>query len=218
MSFYDPQNFAVFMGQMLKGTLITLEVFVVTLVLSMPLGFLATYGKMSKFKPLSWLTNVYIYVFRGTPLLLQVVFFYYGLLLIGIKIDRMTGPLIAFVLNYAAYFAEIYRGGIQSMPRGQYEAAHVLGLSGKQTFFKIILPQVVKTVYPSVTNEVITLVKDTALVTGVSVVEILRTSMEAVNTYSIITPLAVAFVFYLVLNSLITFLLNKGEKLFAYYK
>lgn len=131
---------------------------------------------------------------------------------------RYIGPAIAFVLNYAAYFAEIYRGGIQSMPRGQYEAAHVLGLSKNQTFMKVIFPQVVRTIYPSIVNEVITLVKDTALISGVGLYEILKTSTAAVNTFSIVTPLLVAFIFYLVLNSLFTFILNKTEKKFAYYK
>jgi polar amino acid transport system permease protein len=173
---------------------------------------------MSKFKPLSWFTNAYIYVFRGTPLMLQIVFFYFGFILMGVKVDRFFGPAIAFILNYAAYFAEIYRGGIQSMPRGQYEAAQVLGLSSRQTFIKIILPQVIKNVYPSMVNEVITLVKDTALVNVVGLIDLLRVSIEAVNTYSIVEPLLIAAIFYLVINSLFTFILNLGEKKLAYYR
>jgi len=209
------------MGQMLQGAMLTLAYFGITLVLSLPLGLFVAFGKMSKFKPLSWFMSGFIYLFRGTPLLLQVFFFYFGIILIGIQMGptgRYIGPAIAFVLNYAAYFAEIYRGGIQSIPRGQYEAAHVLGLSKRQTFIKIIFPQVIKTIYPSVVNEVITLVKDTALISGVGLYEILKTSTAAVNTFSIVTPLLVAFIFYLVLNSLFTFILNKAEKKFAYYK
>lgn len=218
MGFYDPQNFGSFMMQMLQGMLITLEFFAVTLVLSLPLGLFVAFGKMSKFKPVSLFCRAFIYVFRGTPLLLQVFFFFYGIILMGIPIGRHIGPMIAFVLNYSAYFAEIYRGGIQSMQLGQYEAAHVLGLSKRQTFMKVIFPQVIKTIYPSVVNEVITLVKDTALITGVGLIEILKTSTQAVNTFGIVTPLLVAGIFYLVLNSLFTLILNKTEKRFSYYK
>jgi len=218
MGLYEPQNFAVFMNDMLGGMLKALGIFGLTLVFALPLGLIIAFGRLSKFKPVSIIAQVYIYVLRGTPLLLQLIFFYFGFLLMGIKIDRYVAAVLGFSLNYAAYFAEIYRGGIQSIPRGQYEAAHVLGLSSKQTFGKVILPQVIKNIFPPMGNEVITLVKDTALIYAIGIFEILKTAQSAMVTYVNFSPLVVAAVFYLVLTSLLTFLLNTAEKRFSYYK
>ena len=216
--FTNPEYFNAFMGDMFKGLLKTLEVFGLTLVLSLPLGLVVALGRLSKIKILSIISRLYIYVLRGTPLLLQLLFFYYGFLLMGIKIDRFTAAIIGFTLNYAAYFAEIYRGGIQSVSHVQYEAAHVLGLSGKQTFLMVIFPQVIKNIFPPVGNEIITLVKDTALIYAVGIIEILKTAEFAVTTFYSFLPLVVAAVFYLVLTSLFTFMLNQAEKKFSYYK
>lgn len=219
MDLFLPQNFSVFLNDMLGGMLKTLSVFGLTLLFSLPLGLVISLARLSGFKPLSLVARAYIYLLRGTPLLLQLIFFYYGFLLMGIDIDRFTAAILGFSLNYAAYFAEIFRGGIQSIPRGQYEAAHVLGLSGRQSFVKVILPQVMKNIFPPVGNEVITLVKDTALVYAIGIFEIIKTAQSAVTTYLNFMPLVVAAVFYLVLNSLFTFLLNFAEKkLFSYYR
>ena len=153
-----------FLPFMLKGSVLTVELFVLTLVLSLPLGLPFALGSNSRFKPLSFLCKVYVWIFRGTPLLLQLFFFYFFFpLKLGVKISAFTAVVLTYVLNYAAYFAEIYRGGINSIDRGQYEAAHALGLSRGQTMRDIILPQTMKAILPPTVNEAITLVKDTAL-------------------------------------------------------
>lgn len=205
---------------MLSGLGVTLQIFFLTLVLSIPLGIIVAVGRLSKIKPLVAVIQIYIWVMRGTPLLLQIIFIYFGLGLptVGIQLDRFPAALIAFVLNYAAYFAEIFRGGIESIDKGQYDAAKVLGFSQFQTFTKIILPQMIKIVLPSVGNEVITLVKDTALVYVVGLGELLRAGRIASNRDASLVPLVVVGVFYLALTAIFTKVFQKIEKRFAYYQ
>ena len=159
-------SFSVMLSQLAKGMTVTTEIFFVTLIFSLPLGLLVCWGKMSKIKIIRWIISAYISIMRGTPLMLQLMVVYFGpYFIFGIRISMgysLIAVFIAFAINYAAYFAEIYRGGIESMPVGQYEAARILGYSKAQTFFRIILPQVFKRILPSITNEVITLVKDTS--------------------------------------------------------
>lgn len=212
------EAFGGMMTTMLDGTLVTLQIFAFTLLFSIPLGFIICFGRMSRIKPIKWFSQFYILIFRGTPLMLQLIFFWFGLGILRIPIARMTAGIIAFSLNYAAYFAEIFRGGIQSVPRGQHEAADMLGFTRAQSFFKIILPQVTKAVLPPVGNEVITLVKDTALVYVIAISDLLREAQIMMMNESSIIPLAVAFVFYLVMTTLFTFVFNKIEARFNYYK
>ena len=182
------------------------------------------FGRKSRFAPLRWLIKIYISVMRGTPLMLQIMVVYFGPnLLLGLNIPqnwRFWAAITAFIVNYAAYFAEIYRGGIESIPVGQYEAAEVLGYSKGQTFFKIILPQMVKRVIPPVTNEIITLVKDTSLASVIAVVEMFTRARQIVvapNSPGMLT-FAVAAVFYYVFNYLVAFAMERVEKAFAYYR
>ncbi len=205
---------------MLSGLGITLKIFSLTLVFSIPLGILVALGRLSKIKPLVAVIKLYIWVMRGTPLLLQIIFIYFGLGLptVGIQLERFTAAMIAFVLNYAAYFAEIFRGGIESIDKGQYEAAKVLGFSPVKTFTRIILPQMFKIVLPSVANEVITLVKDTALVYVVGLGELLRAGRIASNRDASLVPLVVVGVFYLALTAILTKVFQKIEKRYAYYQ
>lgn len=205
---------------MLSGLGVTLEIFSLTLVFSIPLGILVALGRLSKIKPLVAVIKFYIWVMRGTPLLLQIIFIYFGLGLptVGIQLDRFTAAMIAFVLNYAAYFAEIFRGGIESIDKGQYEAAKVLGFSPVKTFTRIILPQMFKIVLPSVANEVITLVKDTALVYVVGLGELLRAGRIASNRDASLVPLLVVGVFYLALTAILTKVFQRIEKKYAYYQ
>lgn len=203
---------------LLNGSLVTLQVFCIVLVLSIPLGILLAFLMQIHFKPLHWLLNVYIWVMRGTPLLLQLIFFYYVLPNIGIVIDRMPAAILAFVLNYAAYFAEIFRGGIESIPKGQYEAAKVLKFNQTQTIYYIILPQVVKIVLPSVFNEIINLVKDSSLVYVLGVGDLLLASKTAANRDATLAPMFIAGAIYLVLIGGVTILSKQIEKRFNYYK
>lgn len=204
---------------LLKATLVTLEVFGLTLLFSIPLGFPLAAGRMSKFRPLSYLVNAFLLVIRGTPLMLQLIVVYFGpYYLFKISYDRFAASVIAFSINYACYFAEIYRGGIQAVPKGQYEAAKVLGYTKLQTFFRIVLPQVIKTVIPSMGNEVITLVKDTSLVSVLGVVELFRTAQTASSRISSTAPIFIAGLFYFIMNWVVSFVFNKIEKKFNYYK
>ena len=203
---------------LLNGSLVTLQVFFIVLVLSIPLGILLAFLMQIHFKPLHWLLNVYIWVMRGTPLLLQLIFFYYVLPNIGIVIDRMPAAILAFVLNYAAYFAEIFRGGIESIPKGQYEAAKVLKFNQMQTVYYIILPQVVKIVLPSVFNEIINLVKDSSLVYVLGVGDLLLASKTAANRDATLAPMFIAGAIYLLLIGAVTILSKQIEKRFNYYK
>lgn len=204
---------------MLKASLVSLEVFALTLVFSVPLGFPLAAGRMSRFKPLSYLVNAFLLVIRGTPLMLQLIVVYFGpYYIFKLSFDRFTASIVAMSVNYACYFAEIYRGGIQSIPKGQSEAAKVLGYTKLQTFFRIILPQVIKTVIPSMGNEVITLVKDTALVSVIGVVELLRTAQTASSRLFSTTPIFIAGIFYFVMNWAVSSIFILIEKKLDYYK
>ena len=212
------------MGLLLSGLQFTAIIFVVTLVGALPLGVLVALGRMSKFKPLSLLVQFYISVMRGTPLMLQLMMWMFGpFYLFGASMGpdwKYFACCIGFILNYAAYFGEIYRSGIQSIPRGQYEAAQVLGYTKAQTFFKIILPQMVKRVIPAVTNEVITLVKDTSLASVIGTVEMFTRAKQIVaspNTPGMLALVA-AGVFYYVFNYVVAFAMEKWEQALRYYR
>ena len=199
---------------MLDGSEITLEIFVITLVLALPLGMLAALGRLSRFKLISRFIEFYIWLMRGTPLMLQLLFVYFALPMIGIKLPDIAAALLAFTLNYAAYFAEIFRAGIQSVPKGQYEAAKTLGMSYPKTMRRIIMPQVFRMVLPPVSNETINLVKDTSLVYILAMNDLLRVARTIVQREFDMTPFLIAAVFYLVM----TFVLTWGfKKLEAHY-
>lgn len=210
---------------LLKGFGVTFEVFVLTLLGSLPLGMLVMFCKKSRIAPLRWFTDIYISVMRGTPLMLQLMVVYFGPnLLFNISIPsnwRMVSVIIAFIINYAAYFAEIYRGGLESIPAGQYEAAEVLGYGKAQTFFRIILPQLIKRVVPSVTNEVITLVKDTSLASAVGVMEMFTWAKKinaATNlAFNGMLAFVAAGIFYYVFNYVVAFAMERIEKSMNYY-
>jgi polar amino acid transport system permease protein len=207
-------------GYIFQGAGVTLKLFIITLTASLPLGFLCAMGKTSKVKPLRLIMELYTSIVRGTPLLLQLFFVYYGLpiLIPGLRFERFTAAAVTFILNYGAYFTEIFRGGIQSIERGQYEASRVLGMSYSQTMLRIILPQTVKRVLPPVSNEAITLVKDTALVVVLGIGEILRNSKEIVSRDFTISPFIIAAGIYLALNYLLVVLFRKLEKRYAVYE
>ena len=194
--------------QLVSGMATSFAIFALTLIFSLPLGLLISFGRMSKNKLVKWIFKIYISIMRGTPLMLQLFVVYYGpFFLFGIRITseyRFWAAIIGFVLNYAAYFAEIYRSGIESMPVGQYEAAQVLGYSKSQTFMRIIFPQVVKRIIPPVTNEVITLVKDTSLAFVISVAEMFSAAKAIAAAQASVTALVVAGVFYYVFNLVVT--------------
>lgn len=195
------------------GLNVTLGLFGFTILLSIPLGLLVSLGAMSSFKPLSWLVKGYIWILRGTPLLLQLMFVYFGLpMLFQINIDNFTAAVIAFVLNYAAYFAEIFRAGIQSIDKGQFEAAKALGLSGVQTMWKIIIPQTVSRILPPVGNEAITLVKDTSLVSIIALSDIMRQTYNIVMRETNVAAFIVPAVFYLIMTFILTKLFDFLEK------
>ena len=204
--------------EMLKGTLTTLNLWGFTLLFALPLGLLFCLMYLSKNKLLRGISKGYIFLFRGTPLLLQVIFIFFGMPLLGLKIDRIPAAIVAFSLNYAAYFAEIYRGGMQSIPKGQYEAASVLGLSGRVTFFKVILPQVIKRILPPMGNEIITLVKDTALVYAISGNDLMKEAKVAMLRDFSFIPLVIAAIFYLIMTGGLTSLFRRIERRFDYYK
>ncbi|MFS9015950.1 amino acid ABC transporter permease [Streptococcus cristatus] len=203
---------------LLSGAVSTLQVFALVLVFSIPLGIMLAFSMQIRLKPLQWLLHIYIWIMRGTPLLLQLIFIYYVLPSIGIRLDRIPAAIIAFTLNYAAYFAEIFRGGISSIPTGQYEAAKVLKFTPVQTIRLIILPQVVKIVLPSVFNEVMTLVKDTSLVYALGISDLILASRTAANRDASLAPMFVAGLIYLLLIGLATLIAKQVEKKFSYYK
>ena len=212
-------NYQVLLTEMLQGTLMTLRIFFSTLVFALPLGLLVSLGRMSKIKIINWPVRLFILIMRGTPLMLQLLFVFYGLKpLFGIQLDRVIAAQVAFALNYAAYFAEIYRGGIESIPDGQYEAAKVLGFNKKQTFFRIILPQVVKRIIPPMGNEFITLVKDTSLAQVIAVGELLKVTNNWVSSAVSMVPFVIAAVFYLVMNGVVTRCFTIAEKRLSYYR
>ncbi len=207
-----------FIPQVLEGLKVTIEIFIITLILSIPLGGIIALGRISKVKILNSITGVYVLILRGTPLLLQILFIFFGLPLINISIPRFPAAILAMVLNYGAYFGEIFRAGIISIDKGQFEGAEVLGLSKKDTFFRIIMPQALKRIFPPVANEIVTLVKDTALVYVVGLDELLKVAKIASNRLSSIMPFVVIGVVYLLFNSLITKVLESIEKRFGYYQ
>ncbi len=211
-------NYSVLLVQMLEASVMTARIFFVTLVFSLPLGLLTAVGRMSKAKWVSLPVRFYILLMRGTPLMLQLLFIFYGMKpLFGIQLDRVLAAEVAFVLNYAAYFAEIFRGGIEGIPRGQREAARVLGFTRRQTFFRIVLPQVVKSILPPISNEFINLVKDTSLAQTIGVIELLKTTSDWVSSAVSMVPFAVAAVFYLVMNAVVTRCFTVAEKKYSYY-
>jgi len=195
----------------------TLLLFGVTLLAALPLGLLLAVGRGSRFKAIRLPVQLYLLIMRGTPLMLQLIFFFFGLPLRQMGLSRMGVAVIAFSLNYAAYFAEIYRGGIESVPKGQYEAANVLGFSRAQTFFRIILPQVVKRILPPMSNEFMTLVKDTSLARVIGVIELTEIATNIQNTYATLVPLIIAGVFYLVMNFIVSQGFGAAEKRLSYY-
>lgn len=204
---------------MLQGTVTSLEVFFLTIIFSVPLGLVFAFGRMSKHKAVSAITNFFMLIVRGTPLILQLIFIYFApYYLLSVSWDRFTAAIVAFSINYACYFAEIYRGGIQSIPQGQYEAAKVLGFSKWQTFFKVILPQVVKRILPAMGNEVMTLVKDTALAQTIGVAELFRAAQNAASRQFSTVPIFIAGVFYFVMNWIVHFVFERIEKKLSYYK
>ena len=204
---------------LLEGFLANCEIFVFTLIFSIPLGLIISFGSMTKFRPVKYLTKTIVWIIRGTPLMLQLfVVFYVPGLVFGVPFkSRMTAALIGFIINYACYFSEIFRGGIESIPKGQYEAGQVLGLTKSQTFFKVVLFQVVKRIVPPMSNEIITLVKDTSLARIIAVSEILM-SAERFSGRGLIWPLFYTGVYFLVFNGVLTVLFNKIEKKLDYYK
>jgi len=214
------------LGKMLQqltgGMLITTEIFILTLLFSLPLGLVLSFGRMSKVGVIRFLTKVYISIMRGTPLMLQLIVVYFApYYVFGLKISqgyRMVAVILAFVLNYAAYFAEIYRSGIESMPVGQYEAAKMLGYSKAQTFLKIILPQVIKRVLPAVTNEMITLVKDTSLAFVLTVTEMFTIAKQIAAAQASVMPLMAAGVFYYIFNLIVAMVMEHVEKRLNYYR
>ena len=204
-----------------EGFLVTLQIFFLTLIGSLPLGIVVALGRMSRFKPLALIVRFYISVMRGTPLMLQMFAIYFApYYVFGIELttdSKFNATIIAFIINYAAYFAEIYRSGIQSIPKGQYEAAEVLGYSRLQTFGKIVLPQVVKRILPAMGNEIITLVKDTSLAFAIGVAEMFSTAKALVASQVSMVPFVIAAVFYWVFNFVVEVVLNRVEKKLDYY-
>ena len=204
-----------------QGFGVTLQIFFLTLVGSLPLGVVVALARMSRVKPIAWIMKFYISVMRGTPLMLQMFFIYFApYYIFGIPRSmesKFSATIVAFIINYAAYFAEIYRSGIQSIPRGQYEAAEVLGYSRLQTFMKIVLPQVIKRILPAMGNEIITLVKDTSLAFAIGVAEMFSTAKALVASQVSMLPFVFAAVFYWVFNFVVEVVLGRVEKKMGYY-
>lgn len=223
-----------------EGFETTLQIFALTLLFALPLGLIISFGSMSKISPVKWLIKLFIWIIRGTPLMLQLIVIYYGPGLIGSAatsrvlagstnpvdlflsnwecFDRFLAVMIAFVINYACYFSEIYRGGIESIAKGQYEAGQVLGLNKSQVFFKVVLPQVIKRIIPPMSNEIITLVKDTSLARIIMVYEIIWNAQKFIKSDGLLWPLFYTAVFYLAFCGILTILLGYVEKKFNYYK
>ena len=213
-------SFEVILRQLAQGFGQTCLIFILTLAFSMPLGLLVYFGRVSRIRPVSWAVKFFISVMRGTPLMLQLLIWYFGpfyLWEMNIGGYKFTAVILGCAVNYAAYFAEIYRSGIESIPRGQYEAAQLLGYDKGQTFMKIILPQMIKNVLPAVTNEVITLVKDTSLVYSVSYIELFATARQIAAAETTVLPLFMAGVFYYVFNYLVAWIMERFEKKLSYY-
>jgi len=214
MTFWDVTE------KLLAGFGVTCVIFLVTLVAALPLGLAIAGCSMSRFRPLALLSRGFVWIIRGTPLMLQVIVVFYGpgLLWEGEALPRMTAVLIAFIINYAAYFSEIYRGGIESIPKGQYEAAQVLGMTRRQVFFRVILMQVIKRIVPPMSNEIITLVKDTSLARIIAVREIIMEAQVFIKTNALIWPLFYSGAFYLLFCGMLTLLFGFIEKKLDYFK
>ena len=215
-------DYGMMLSKLAGGMLTTVAIFGLTLLFSMPLGMAVAFGRMSKNKLIRNITKIYISIMRGTPLMLQVMVVYFGrYYLLGLQLTssyRFIAVIIGFSLNYAAYFAEIYRGGIESMPVGQYEAAALLGYTKGQTFLRIILPQVIKRIIPSVTNEVITLVKDTSLAMVIAVSEMFTIAKALASSSTSMMPYVAAGIFYYVFNFLVAWAMEKSEHKLNYYR
>lgn len=209
-------------AQLAEGFLVTVQIFVFTLLFSLPFGMLVAFGRMSRCKIIKLIAKLYISVMRGTPLMLQIIVVYFApYYMFRMKMGpgyRFPAVIIAFVINYAAYFAEIYRSGIESMPNGQYEAAQVLGYNKAQTFIRIILPQVIKRVLPSITNETITLVKDTSLAFTISIAEMFTVAKQIGAAQTSVMPLLAAGIFYYVFNLIVATVMEYIEKRLSYYR
>ena len=203
---------------LLDGAKMTLQIFCWTLIGSLPLGLIVGLALISRFRLLKAILRFYVWLMRGTPLLLQLIFVFYGLPLVGLTLGRFDAALFAFILNYTAYFAEIFRGGLQSIDKGQYESAKVLRLTYWQTIRKIVTPQVVKIVLPSIGNEVINLVKDSSLVYVIGIGDLLRAGNVATSRDVTLVPLVMVGVVYLVMTAVLTFILRKLEQYFSYWK
>ncbi|CCY58072.1 putative uncharacterized protein [Clostridium sp. CAG:632] len=214
-------SFSVIVSQLAQGMLTTVSIFFLTLIFSMPLGFLVAFGRMSKNRIIRSITQFYISIMRGTPLMLQLmVVYFFPWYLFKIQIGsgwRFPAIIIGFAINYAAYFAEIYRSGIEAIPKGQHEAAKLLGYTKSQTFIKIILPQVIKIILPAVTNEIITLVKDTSLAFTLSCIEMFTVAKQIAAAETSMVPFAVAALFYYIFNLLVSFIMGRVEKKLSYY-
>lgn len=206
---------------MQDGMIETVKIFFFTLIFTLPLGMFVAFGRMSKFRIIRYLFKFYIAIMRGTPLMLQLLVVYYGpYFLFKVPLsnyDKFYAVIIGFVLNYTAYFGEIYRSGIEAMPIGQYEAAKVLGYNKVQTFVKIILPQVIKKIIPPVTNEIVTLVKDTSLAFSIAYIEMFSVAKNIASAQTTMTPFIIAGVFYFVFNLLVAFVMGRVEKSLDYY-
>lgn len=227
-------DFMTILQQLGGGMIKTIGIFAWTLVLSLPLGLLVSFGRMSKNRVVAWIFRIYISIMRGTPLMLQLLVVYFGPYYISLFVSknfpslafqvnisggyRFVAIIVGFVLNYAAYFAEIYRSGIESMPVGQYEAAKILGYSRFQTFMKIILPQVIKRILPSITNEVITLVKDTSLAFSLAYMEMFTIAKQIAAAQTTMMPFLVAAIFYYVFNLVVAAVMEHIEKCLGYYR
>ena len=205
--------------ELLLGFCESLKVFALTLLFSIPLGLVVYFGSMSRFSPLRWLTRTFVWIIRGTPLMLQLIIIFYGPgLIFGLpSMPRMTATIVAFSINYACYFSEIYRGGIESIPQGQYEAGQVLGMTRQQIFFKVVLLQVIKRITAPMGNEIITLVKDTSLARIIGIYEIIWSGEQFIKK-GLIWPLFYTGAFFLIFSGLLTILLNKLEKKLDYFR
>ena len=209
-------------SELSSGMITSIEIFVLTLIFSLPLGLIIAFGRMSKITPIRWLFKIYISIMRGTPLMLQLMDVFWGpYYIFGMQISssyRMVAVLIGFAINYAAYFAEIYRGGIESMPDGQYEAAKLLGYNKVQTFFIIIFPQVIKRILPATTNEVITLVKDTSLSFVIAIPEMFTVAKQIAAAQSSVAAFIAAGIFYYIFNFVVAFVMEFIENKLSYYR
>ncbi len=201
----------------LQGAVISLKIYAVTFVFSIPLGMLCAIGKLTKFAPLKWILEIYTWLFRGTPLLLQLMFAYFGLKILGLELSKEMAAYLTFILNYGAYFTEIFRAGIQSIDKGQYEAAKALGMNYRMTMKRIIIPQAVKVILPPTGNEAVTLIKDTALVSVLALADILRNARSVVSRTVSVEGYIVAAVLYLIMTFVIINIFKYIERRFAYY-